>query len=43
MIPTDPADVDGGVCPDCLPRSMCLACLDCERFHEERDNRLEAE
>ena len=33
-------DIDGE-CPDCLPRSMCLACADDERFHTDRDMRLE--
>ena len=32
---------DDGACPDCLPHSMCLACADDERFHAERDMRLE--
>lgn len=28
-------------CPDCLPRSECLACSDDRRYDEERDARLE--
>ena len=34
-------ELEDGECPDCLPHSQCLACADCDRFHAERDARLE--
>lgn len=34
-------DDDDGTCPDCLPKSLCGACEDDRRFHEDRDNRIE--
>lgn len=30
-----------GECPECLPKSQCLACEDDDRGHFERDMRLE--
>lgn len=37
----DVDEPDDGECPDCLPRSMCGACADDDRFHRELDERCE--